>query len=50
MYLDAFDRRILDALSGRCGLATLAELVRASGVARSTVIIHLERLGTGGSF
>ena len=45
MYLDFFDRKILDVLN-RKGSVTLAELVRDSGFARSTVIIHLERLGT----
>jgi DNA-binding Lrp family transcriptional regulator len=48
MYLDAFDRRIIDVLSGSGGRMTLAELVKDSGFARSTVIIHLERLGTEG--
>jgi predicted transcriptional regulator len=46
MYLDFFDRKILDVLTRRDESLTLAELVRDSGVARSTVIIHLERLGT----
>jgi len=48
MYLDAFDRRIIEVLSGSGGRMTLAELVRDSGFARSTVVIHLERLGTEG--
>ena len=48
MYLDFFDRKILDVLNRRRGSVTLAELVRDSGFARSTVIIHLERLGTEG--
>jgi len=48
VYLDAFDRRIIDVLSGSGGRMTLAELVRDSGFARSTVVIHLERLGTEG--
>jgi len=48
MHLDFFDRKILDVLNRRRGSVTLAELVRDSGFARSTVIIHLERLGTEG--
>ncbi|MDH5690661.1 MAG: helix-turn-helix domain-containing protein [Candidatus Bathyarchaeota archaeon] len=48
MYLDAFDRRIVDVLRARGGSMTLAELVRNTGFARSTVVIHLERLGTEG--
>ena len=44
MYLDAFDRRIVDALRVKDKPMTLAELVDATGFARSTVIIHLERL------
>src|SRR3989337_3683526 len=48
MYLDAFDGRIVDVLSGRGGPMTLAELVRDTGFARSTMIIHLERLETEG--
>jgi hypothetical protein len=47
MYLDFFDRKILDALTMRDEPLTLAELVRDSGFARSTVIFHLERLGSG---
>jgi predicted transcriptional regulator len=47
MYLDFFDRKILDVLGRRSGPVTLAELIRDSGFARSTVIIHLERLGSG---
>lgn len=46
MYLDFFDRRILDVLSRNHEPMTLTELVRGSGFARSTVIIHLERLGS----
>jgi len=42
MYLDVFDRRIVDSLRARA--MTLAELVRDTGYARSTVIIRLERL------
>jgi uncharacterized membrane protein len=34
MYLDAFDRRIIDVLSGSGGRMTLAELVRDSGFAK----------------
>ena len=47
MYLDFFDRKILDVLTSKEKPLTLAELVRDSGFARSTVIIHLERLGSG---
>jgi hypothetical protein len=46
MYLDFFDEKILDVLTRKGGPMTLAELVRISGFARSTVIIHLERLGS----
>ena len=46
MYLDFFDRKILDVLTGKGEPLTLAELVRDSGFARSTVIVHLERLGS----
>jgi predicted ArsR family transcriptional regulator len=48
MYLDFFDRKILDVLSRKHEPMTLAELVGDSGFARSTVIIHLERLGSEG--
>jgi DNA-binding transcriptional ArsR family regulator len=48
MYLDAFDGKTADVLSGRGGPVTLAELVRDTGFARSTVVIHLERLETEG--
>jgi len=48
MYLDAFDRKIIDVLSRNGGRMTLAELIRDSEFARSTVVIHLERLGTEG--
>ena len=48
MYLDAFDRRIVDALRVKDKPMTLAELVDATGFARSTVIIHLERLMSEG--
>jgi len=48
MYLDAFDRRIVDALRVKDRPMTLAELVDATGFARSTVIIHLERLMSEG--
>jgi len=47
MYLDFIDRKILDVLTRKDEPLTLAELVRDSGFARSTVIIHLERLGSG---
>jgi len=47
MYRDFFDEKILDVLTRKGGPMTLAELVRDSGFARSTVIIHLERLGSG---
>jgi len=47
MYLDFFDRKILDVLTRKDGPLTLAELVRDSGFARSTVIIHLERFCSG---
>jgi hypothetical protein len=47
VYLDFFDRKILDVLTRRGESLTLAELVRGSGFARSTVIIHLERLVSG---
>lgn len=44
MHLDAFDRRIVDVL-GRAGVPmALAELVKDTGFARSTTIIHLGRL------
>lgn len=48
MHLDFFDRKILDVLRRKCEPLTLAGLVRDSGFARSTVIIHLERLGSEG--
>jgi len=48
MYLDAFGRRIVDVLRARGGSMTLPDLIRKTGFARSTVIIHLERLGTEG--
>ena len=48
MYLDFFDRKILGVLTKKGEPLTLAELVRDSGFARSTVIIHLERLGSEG--
>ena len=47
MYLDFFDRKIPDVLTRKDEPLTLAELVRDSGFARSTIIIHLERLGSG---
>jgi len=48
MYLDAFDQRIVDAFRVKDRPMTLAELVDATGFARSTVIIHLERLMSEG--
>jgi predicted transcriptional regulator len=48
VHLDFFDRKILDVLSRNHEPMTLAELVNDSGFARSTVIIHLERLGSEG--
>ena len=48
MYLDFFDRKILDVRTGKGEPLTLAELVRDSGLPRSTVIVHLERLGSEG--
>jgi predicted transcriptional regulator len=47
MYLDFFDRKIFDVLDRRSWSVTLAELIRDSSFARSTVIIHLEQLGSG---
>ena len=47
MCLVFFDRKILDVLSRTDEPLTLAGLVRDSGFARSTVIVHLERLGSG---
>jgi DNA-binding IclR family transcriptional regulator len=44
MYLDFFDRKILDVLSRSHESMALVELVGDSGFVRSTVIIHLERL------
>jgi predicted transcriptional regulator len=46
MYLDFFDRKILDVLAKKGQPLALAELIKDSGFARSTVIIHLERLGS----
>lgn len=40
MYLDFFDRKILDVLTGKGESLKLAELVRDSGFARSTVIVQ----------
>jgi len=48
MPLDVFDRKIVDVLRVRGAPATLDELVRDTGFARSTVIIHLERLMSEG--
>ena len=41
MYLDAFDGKIVDVLSGRGEPMTLAEVARATGFARSTVPMFL---------
>ena len=46
MYLDFFDRKILDVLTKNGRPLTLAALVKDSGFASSSVIIHLERLGS----
>jgi predicted transcriptional regulator len=46
VYLDFIDKKILDVLTRKGEPLTLAELVSVSGFARSTVIIHLERLGS----
>jgi len=48
MPLDVFDRKIVDVLRVMGASATLDELVRDTGFARSTVIIHLERLMSEG--
>jgi DNA-binding transcriptional ArsR family regulator len=48
VYLDFFDRKVLAVLTRKGEPLTLAELVRDSGVARSTVIVHLMRLGSEG--
>lgn len=48
MRMDAFDRGIVDVLRVEGRPLTLAEMVKASGFARSTVIIHLERLMSEG--
>jgi len=48
MHLDAFDRRIVDVLGKKDRPMTLAELVRDTGFARSTTIIHLGRLEAEG--
>jgi predicted transcriptional regulator len=48
MRLDFIDQKILGVLGKKGRSLTLAELVRDSGFARSTVIIHLERLGSEG--
>jgi hypothetical protein len=47
MHLDVFDRKIVDVLRARGGPVTLAQLVRDAGFARSTAVVHVERLGTG---
>jgi uncharacterized membrane protein len=48
MPLDVLDRKIVDVLRVRGAPATLDELVRDTGFARSTVIIHIERLMSEG--
>jgi len=48
MPLDVFDRKIVDVLRVGGASATLYELVRDTGFARSTVITHLERLMSEG--
>jgi hypothetical protein len=44
--LDYFDQKILDILIQKHTPITLDELVDACGFARSTVLIHLEHLGS----
>jgi predicted transcriptional regulator len=44
--LDYFDQKILDVLSRNHKAITLNELVSICGFARSTVLIHLEHLGS----
>ena len=46
MHLDYFDQKILDSLSRNHKTVTLKELVSLCGFARSTVLIHLEHLGS----
>ena len=46
MKLDYFDQKILGILSRKHNPVTLNELVSACGFARSTVLIHLEHLGS----
>jgi predicted transcriptional regulator len=46
MRLDFIDRKILNVLIRKGRPSMLGELVGDSGFARSTVIIHLERLGS----
>jgi len=48
MPLDVFDRKIVDVLRVRSEPVTLDDLVRDTGFARSTVIIHIERLMSEG--
>jgi DNA-binding transcriptional regulator GbsR (MarR family) len=50
MPLDVFDRKIVDVLRVRSEPVTLDDLVRDTGFARSTVIIHIERLMSVCSF
>jgi len=46
VHLDYFDQKILDVLSRNHKPVTLNELVSICGFARSTVLIHLEHLGS----
>jgi len=46
LRLDYFDQKILDVLCRKHKPVTLNELVSISGFARSTVLIHLEHLGS----
>jgi predicted transcriptional regulator len=48
MPLDVFDRKVVDVLRVRSEPVTLDDLVRDTGFARSTVIIHIERLMSEG--
>ena len=44
--MDYFDQKIFDVLSRRDKPVTVNELVSICGFARSTVLIHLEHLGS----
>lgn len=46
MQLDYFDQKILDVLMRKHNPISLNELVSVCGFARSTVLIHLEHLGS----